>query len=60
MIISDLDHLNAETRPISGGVFAFGFANGSAEAVGNKLSVATTVSLTSTYTVVFAAPRVYH
>lgn len=58
MIISDLDHLNTETRPqVSGGVSAFGFANGTAAASGNRANLATTLSLTTTYAFVFAAPH---
>lgn len=58
MIISDLDHLNTETRPqVSGGVGAFGFARGTATASGNRVNLATTLSVTLTYAFVVAAPR---
>lgn len=61
MIIADLDYLNTETDlKVSGGAIALAFANGSASANGNRVNLATTISLTSTLAIVIAAPRVYH
>ncbi|MBW4526171.1 MAG: hypothetical protein KME18_13380 [Phormidium tanganyikae FI6-MK23] len=55
MIISDLDHLKTvDASKISGGLYAFSFANafGSAGAFGNIKGVATAVTATVTTSIV--------
>lgn len=59
MVISDLEHLNIESRPkASGGALAIAFANGNAAVSANRIREAFAVSLTSTFAVSFTAPSI--
>lgn len=61
VFIDDLEHLQTESQhKVLGGTSRGAFAQGFAQASGNKISTAAAVSFTTAFVVTFAVPKTYY